>query len=140
VDDELRPYLEGIWHEPVAIDALAGLLAAERQAFGQGAARPGVDLLWALARRARRARAGGRCRTGRCGYGSSTPTEYRALPGVGEGEGWVRRAAVVLGAAAVGLVVDPPPAQPARMTTTTANRVIARIGGTFPAISGRVGI
>jgi hypothetical protein len=56
------PYLEGIWHEPVATDALADLLATERQAFGQGAARPGVDLLWALARRARRARAGGRCR------------------------------------------------------------------------------
>jgi hypothetical protein len=54
--------------------------------------------------------------------------------------GWVLPAAVVLGAAAVGLVVDRPPAQPARMTTTTASRVIARIGGTFPAISGRAGI
>ncbi len=39
VDDELRPYLEGIWHEPVATDDLAGLLAAEdrrrRQRFAQ---------------------------------------------------------------------------------------------------------
>jgi len=51
--------------------------------------------------------------------------------------GWVLRAAVVLGAAAVGFVMDRPPAQPARMTTTTASRVIARIGGTFLAISGR---
>src|SRR4029450_10293158 len=41
--------------------------------------------------------------------------------------GWGRRAAVVLGAAAVGLVVDRPPAQPARMARTTARRGIARI-------------
>jgi hypothetical protein len=31
VDDELRPYREGIWHKPVATDALAGLLAADWQ-------------------------------------------------------------------------------------------------------------
>ena len=29
VEDELRPYLEGIWHQPVATDAPADLLAAE---------------------------------------------------------------------------------------------------------------
>ena len=63
------------------------------------------------------------------------------LPGSARVTGWVRRAAVVLGAAAVGLVVDRPLAQPARMTTTTANRVIARIRwGPLPAISGRAGI
>ena len=32
--------LEGIWHEPVAADALAGLLAGERHAFDQAIARP----------------------------------------------------------------------------------------------------
>jgi hypothetical protein len=40
VDDELHPYLEGTWHEPVAADALARLLATERHAFDQAAARP----------------------------------------------------------------------------------------------------
>jgi hypothetical protein len=40
VDDELRPFLEGIWGQPVATDALAGLLAAERRAFDQAVARP----------------------------------------------------------------------------------------------------
>ena len=39
-DDELRPYLEGTWGEPVTVEALAGLLAAERQAFDQAMARP----------------------------------------------------------------------------------------------------
>jgi hypothetical protein len=39
-DDELRPYLEGTWSEPVTAEALAGLLAAERQAFDQAMARP----------------------------------------------------------------------------------------------------
>jgi hypothetical protein len=40
VDDELRPYLEGVWHEPVATDALVRLLVAERRAFDQAVARP----------------------------------------------------------------------------------------------------
>lgn len=39
-DDELLPYLEGTWGEPVTVEALAGLLAAERQAFDQAMARP----------------------------------------------------------------------------------------------------
>jgi hypothetical protein len=33
VDDELRPYLAGVWGQPVAADALARLLADERAAF-----------------------------------------------------------------------------------------------------------
>lgn len=33
VDDELRPYLEGVWGQPVPADALARLLADERAAF-----------------------------------------------------------------------------------------------------------
>jgi hypothetical protein len=40
VDDELRPYLEGIWGQPVTVDALAGLLAVDRHAFDQAVARP----------------------------------------------------------------------------------------------------
>jgi hypothetical protein len=40
VDDELRPYLEGTWGQPVSAAALAGLLAAERQAFDRAAPRP----------------------------------------------------------------------------------------------------
>ena len=39
-EDELLPYLEGTWGEPVTVEALAGLLAAERQAFDQAMARP----------------------------------------------------------------------------------------------------
>jgi hypothetical protein len=39
-DHELRPYLEGTRGEPVTAGALAGLLAAERQAFDQAIARP----------------------------------------------------------------------------------------------------
>jgi hypothetical protein len=33
VDHELHPYLEGTWSQPVTAATLAGLLAAERQAF-----------------------------------------------------------------------------------------------------------
>ena len=40
LDDELRPYLEGVWGQPVTVDALAELLAAERDAFDQAMARP----------------------------------------------------------------------------------------------------
>jgi hypothetical protein len=39
-EDELLPYLEGTWGEPVAASALAGLLAAERQASDQAVAQP----------------------------------------------------------------------------------------------------
>jgi hypothetical protein len=39
-DEELRPYLEGTCGLPVAASALAGLLAAERQAFDRAVARP----------------------------------------------------------------------------------------------------
>jgi hypothetical protein len=35
VQDELRPYLEGTWGEPVTAGALAGLLDQERRAFEQ---------------------------------------------------------------------------------------------------------
>ena len=38
VEEELRPYLEGTWGEPVAADALAGLLAAQRRALEQAGA------------------------------------------------------------------------------------------------------
>lgn len=40
VDEELRPYVEGVWGQPVTVDALAELLAAERDAFDQAMARP----------------------------------------------------------------------------------------------------
>jgi hypothetical protein len=40
VDEELGPYLEGVWGQPVTVDALAELLAAERDAFDQAMARP----------------------------------------------------------------------------------------------------
>jgi hypothetical protein len=39
-EQELRPYLEGTWGEPVAGEALAGLLDAERRAFDQAEVRP----------------------------------------------------------------------------------------------------
>jgi hypothetical protein len=38
VEEELRPYLEGTWGEPVAADALVGLLAAQRRALEQAGA------------------------------------------------------------------------------------------------------
>jgi hypothetical protein len=40
MDDELRPYREGTWGQPVTLDALAGLLAAGRHAVDQAAVRP----------------------------------------------------------------------------------------------------
>jgi hypothetical protein len=39
-DDELRPYLEGVWRQPVAADDLARLMADERRAFDRGEPRP----------------------------------------------------------------------------------------------------
>jgi hypothetical protein len=44
VDDELRPCLEGIWHQPVATDALADLLATEDRRRRQQVAQPGAAL------------------------------------------------------------------------------------------------
>ena len=40
VNEELHPYLEGIRGEPVAGEALAGLLDTERRTFDQAKARP----------------------------------------------------------------------------------------------------